>query len=704
MAEIDSRPGEDETTTFPVDWRQWRRIAAEAAGYVFLAWAALVAINVYAFTDPAAQSLAADDLSHVPLIITHLPRNFALVLALIFTLTAAIAPGDAVLRLFRLPYRDAFDRIAFGTAAGLAVLIALAYFLAAVQLLRWQVEALLLILGFAASVVSVRRWISAVPRRRDEVRTPRALVVIFWVLLGASLYIALLAALTPEIGYDARYYHLSEAQRYAQHGGFYNLVASERMWAYALPHYQETLYAFGWVLFGAIGAKLLAWGGAVATVLALVAFSRAWFSSTAVGVLAAMILFASPVVAWSSTTASNDLAPAPLVILALHALLCWRASGSRAALCAAGVFAGITYGIKSFGGFTIVAVGVIIAVIIITRRSTLKAAVGDLAAYAGCVIFALLPALITAEWMIGDPLFPFAANLFSSRYGSSHVSLSGIAAVYNSRLNPGNVISLPWTVTVDSARFHNMVGPIWLTMLPFFLAVPFAVRRRADVIRPLAAFAAIYCAIVVASGAIEFRYVETALPAAALVISYGVLCLDWRAARALQTVLIAYIVVFAALDNGLVARLERNAAAVMGPPYLNWAYLYESLPDSAIQLRYAPMLQYTNAHLDPRRDKIYDGVYLQVINVYSEVPLFNGTQYDGPTGAGEWTLASADAYDRLRDAGCTYVVVSKKMLATLEHASVRQHLAFVIATPSINDSKTEDVLLKVQDPGARGGG
>ena len=117
MAEFKRLPGEGEATAAPVDWR---RLAVEAAGYVFLAWAALVAINVYAFNDPAARSAAGGELSHLPQILTHLPHNVALFFALIFALAAGIAPGDAVLRLFRLPYRDAFDRIAFGTVAGLA--------------------------------------------------------------------------------------------------------------------------------------------------------------------------------------------------------------------------------------------------------------------------------------------------------------------------------------------------------------------------------------------------------------------------------------------------------------------------------------------------------------------------------------------------------------------------------------------------------
>jgi dolichyl-phosphate-mannose-protein mannosyltransferase len=704
MAEVDTQPGGLATSTSPADSPHWRRIAVEAAGYAFLAWAALVAFNVYAFADPAARAAAGGGLSHIAQIITHLPRNFALFFALLFTLGAVIAPGDAVLRLFRLPARDAFDRIAFGTVAGLALLIALAYLLAAVHLLRWEVEATALIAGFVASALAVPRWIKAGSLVPDTVRTSRLLTGIFLAILAVTLYVALLAALTPEVGFDARYYHLVEAERYAQYGGFYDLVASERMWAYAVPHYQETLYAFQWVLFGAVGAKLIAWGGALACVLALVAFSRAWFGSTAVGVVAAAILFASPVITWSATTANTDLASVPFVILAIHALLTWRETGSRWALCAAGVFAGITYGIKPFGAFTVIAIGVVAAFILLSRRTPKKVAITDLMAYAGCAVLALLPALVSSAWLIGDPVYPLATNLFAARYGSTHVTavLAGIQGGHGF-LNPVNLISLPWTMTVDTLTFRNLLGPIWLTTLPLWVAVPFMVRRHTAVIRSLAGFAIVFWALIFVSGAIEFRYSATAAWVIAVLIAYGLLCLDWRGARTLQAVLVTSVVLFCALDNGLLAGLERNATSqtVMGAPYLNWAYLYEGLPEDSVQLQYVPMLQYTNAHLDAHHDKIYDGVYLEVMNLYSEVPLFNGAGYDGPTGLHEWTLMSPDAYQKLRETGCTYVVVAKATLVPLKTAPVWQHLKFITETPSVNGPTSRDELFKVVDQRGR---
>jgi hypothetical protein len=703
MAENNSRSGEGATTNVPVDWR---RIAVEAAGYVFLAWAALVAINVYAFGDPAARTAMSDDLSHLPQILSHVPRNLGAFFGLIFTLAACIAPGDATLRLFRLPYRDAFDRIAFGLIAGLGVLIAVAYFLAAVQLLRWEIEAALLILGFVMSAIEVPRWLKKLPRLTDEIETPRALVVTFAIVLLAALYVALLSSVEPDVGFDARWYHLAQAERYAQHGGFYNLVASERMWAYAAPHYQETLYAFQWVLFGAVGAKLIAWGGALATVLGVVAFARAWLNSTGVGVLAAMILFASPIVVWSTTTSNNDLGAVPFVILALHALLWWRATGSTACLCATGVFAGITYGIKPFGGFTVVVIGAIVAAILLLRRASRKFVVAQLAGYTGSAVLAVLPALVTAQWMIGDPFFPVGATFFPTQFGASHVNsiLSLIATAHHSYLNPVNLLSLPWAITVDSVSFRDLLGPVWLATLPLLLAVPFVARHQSSVIRILAAFVVMFCAFVIVSGAVEFRYAESVLPAVALLIAYGVLCLNWRAARALQAVIVIVIVAFAVLDNSLLRFDQRNAMTpgVMGPVYLNWAYLYDGQPESLVQLQYAPMLQYTNAHLDPRRDKIYDGVHLILMNVYSDVPMFNGSAFDSPEALGEWTLTSPDASARLREAGCTYIVVPREILPSLKHASIWRHLTFVTATPSMNGPKTEDELFKVEGGGEPG--
>ena len=312
-----------------------------------------------------------------------------------------------------------------------------------------------------------------------------------------------------------------------------------------------------------------------------------------------------------------------------------------------------------------------------------------------------LPALVSAQWMIGDPFYPLAANLFSARYGAANVGSTVLASITlkgTGYLNPLRLITLPWALTVDSLTFRNVLGPIWLAMLPLCVVLPFTVRRGADAIRPLAGFAAVFAALVVISGAVEFRYAEPALPAVALLIAYGVLCVDWRPAPVLQTVMIACLVIFCALGNGLLTSLQRNAQimGIAGAQYLNWDYVYGGLPDSAIQLHFAPTVQYLNAHLDPHRDKVYDGVKLEMFNAYSEIPLFNGSMYDGPAGTREWTLTSPDAYARLRETGCTYVVVARESLAALKGASLWRHVAFVVATASMNGPASEDEIFKVQ--------
>jgi hypothetical protein len=678
----------------------WRAAAVEASGYVFLVWAAVVAFNVFAFSDPAARAAAVANLQHIPQLLTHLPRNSGHVLVLILTILAAIGPGDALLRAFRIPARDAFDRIAFGTAAGFAVLIAVAYLLAAAQLLRVEAEVPLLLAGVVFSAVRIRRWVLEMPLVQDAVRIPRPLTIALIVVLAAAMYVNLLGAVHPEVGFDARWYHLSQAERYAQHGGFYNILAAERIWPYALPHYQETLYAFGWVLTGHIGAKLLAWGSAVAIVLATVAFARTWFSSTAAGVLAAMIFFTTPVLAWSTTTGNNDLAAVPFVLLAMHGLLVWRNGGSALPLYGAGLLAGMTYGIKPFGAFTLIAIAIVAAGILISRRTPRPVVARVLAGYAGFAVLGLLPALITATWMIGDPFYPLFASLFPSRYGATAMSQhmgSEIVRRFIEHVTPANVLSLPWSMTTDVVRYRDLMGPVWLATLPVWIAMPFFVRRDAAIIRPLFAFVAVSTAIVFLSGAEEFRYIATSVAIVALFIGYTVFCLDWSRARPLQAVLVATLMAFGILGNPLVTPLLRGAAvsSVMGAEYINWPYLYEGQPESAIQLQWVPILQYTNAHLDPRHDKIYDAATIQLMNVYSEVELFNGTFYQGPAALHEWSLASPDAYEHLRAEGCTYVLLSKPDVPALKGTRVWNHLKFVVEQPGLGGPTVPDELYKV---------
>lgn len=655
----------------------------------FVAWACVVAANVYAFGDPAARAVASLNLSHLGQILTHVPRNAPLVIGLFVTLVAAIAPGDAVLRALRLPARDWFDRLAFGAVAGLGVLIATAYALASLQALRPLVEWPLVAGGFVFSVVAIRRWIATEPAVPDAVVVPRGLTLPVWILLGAALCVCLLGALTPDVGFDARWYHLAQAQRYAQHGGFYNLVAAERIWTFALPHYQETLYAFGWAMFGHIGAKLFAWGDAIVTVLAVVAFARAWFGVTAAGALAALLVFATPVVAWSTTTANTDLAASPFVILALHATLTWQATGRLRPLLGAGLFAGLTYGIKPFGALSVVALALVIGWLSHRARAGARGVARDVGSFVAAAFLPMLPALLTAAWMIGDPFFPAAAKLFSARYGgiATTAVLSDAAATARAEhLRPDRLLALPWSLTVHAARYRALMGPIWLAAAPLWIAVPFVAKRDAGVVKPMFAYVAAFCGLMFLNGALvlETRYIETVLPIIGLLIGYLIFRFDWAQAPATRGALLVVLLVFSGLGNELVVPLERDAlnGRVMGAEYFDFAYLYEGKREADVQQHYAPVLEYTDAHLDPQRDKIYDDVKLSYFNLYSRVPIFNGKASGGPARLNEWTLSSPDAYIRLTRERCTYVITSKTNVAVLMQAPVWRHLRFVAEFPS----------------------
>jgi len=108
--------------------------------------------------------------------------------------------------------------------------------------------------------------------------------------------------------------------------------------------------------------------------------------------------------------------------------------------------------------------------------------------------------------------------------------------------------------------------------------------------------------------------------------------------------------------------------------YLNFPYLYEGAPEREVQLKYVPMIEYINQHLNLRTDKVYDAADGIVFNSYSDIDLFNGAHYDSPAANGEWDLFGPNAYAELRRNNITYVMVFKAEERRLRTSPLFSHL------------------------------
>jgi hypothetical protein len=205
------------------------------------------------------------------------------------------------------------------------------------------------------------------------------------------------------------------------------------------------------------------------------------------------------------------------------------------------------------------------------------------------------------------------------------------------------------------------------------------------------------------TGYVEARYAESLMPAIMLLASFLTIPSPASVlagiARAAYTAILAAIVL---ANTPLAVPMQRFATLpwVMGNVRYDWEYLFHGRPEREVQLAFVPMLEYVNAHLDPRKDKVYvDGVDMYY-NLYSDVDLF-----DGVAGRDEgfltWNLTSPDALARLRANGVDYVAVPQKAKAAVELSPLYSHLDKVVELPRgpfANDSLGQArILYRVAD-------
>jgi len=671
----------------------------------FLLWALAVCAAVFDVGDPAARALVADRFARVPLIVTHVPAGITVLAGVVLFALAVLGPGLAVLRCFRVEWRDRFERLVFALAAGLIVATVVTFLVGSAGLLFKPVGWGMVAAGCALTFVETLRLVRELgPQRARHERKRRGWDrgrIACWAIGAALLVIAittLLGALGPEVEFDARMYHLAEAKRYAAHHGFYNIVAADRAaFQFALPQYQEFLYTDLFALFGATGAKLFAWLGGLFTAAVIVTFARVHFRSHLLGLTAALVFLGTPIVGWGMTTANNDLATAPFGILALHAFLRWLDDRRRAWIVLMGAFAGYNYGVKSTGAFTLFSLLVLLIVAMLRRRSAAAEPRRDYAllpVYCAAALIVMLPAFVRSFTLTGNPVYPYLGALFPLT--PSAVEWNYVASrTFHRALSAGAALALPWTITVDPYHFRNLIGPVWLIALPVWIALAWVARKTQPAIPWIVGFTVLWCAPLWLTGNVEARYAQIPFALVAVLIAYAMTAAaPWTmfGGALLRAVFGAVVVACLVMDSWFLLPLQRHSAenGVMGNQFVAWNYLYEGAPEGAVQG--APDLQYINAHLGPN-DKVYDASLLGQLNLYSDVDLYNGY---GTVRAvlGRWSLVSPDALDRLRAGHITYVDVWAHEVPILRRAPLWPHLHQVFSSEG-TQPKYDRVLFAV---------
>jgi hypothetical protein len=309
----------------------------------------------------------------------------------------------------------------------------------------------------------------------------------------------------------------------------------------------------------------------------------------------------------------------------------------------------------------------------------------NVALFVGPAVVAALPWLITSWIDSGDPVFPFLAAQLAPEYYNATVANEWAHAYeqFGANVSPAAIFWAPWRLTVEADKYRNIIGPVYLALVALVGYAAWKIRRDAAY-RACTAYVAMWFVALYLGRTFEARYAEPAFAVLAVLTAIAVAgVLRNPAFRPVGVVAAVVLAAGIALDEQPLAAYQKHAQLgnVSGLVYYPWDYLYGNEPYDDVQLRYAPAIKYTNATLDPARDKIYDQADLWLFNVYSNVPFYHGSGYDSPAAAGGWSLRSSDARARLQELGIDYVAVFAADTAALRGAALWPSLHQVARIP-----------------------
>jgi hypothetical protein len=387
---------------------------------------------------------------------------------------AALTLGLALFRLLRVRLHQA-ELVCLGFVAGSAVLSLAVLGIAAVGLAFRGV-----FLSMAALTLVTLVWFrrSLLPRERADL--PR--IAVAWKILFAAGLLAygtlqFRQALSPEMSPDGMAYHLGLVNQFDHAHG---LVRIENIYA-ALPQGIEMLYLFGFSIGRNSTGSLIHFTFLVDLALLLALYGRR-FGFPAGGIVAGLLVFASPLVGADGTAAYNDVGLAAVMFAAVYLLALWwkaKSAGLLIACCAVSGFAlAVKYTAVCFALFVVA----VIAFGLRGRPVRRLLPVSLLAVLALSVSVA--PYLIRNAIWFDNPIAFFGNSIFRNPY--FHVSFERDYIANQAHLNGLEWEDMPLQLTLGGTKVEGSFGAAFLAA-PLLLAGVFRPQGRFLLLAILAA-------------------------------------------------------------------------------------------------------------------------------------------------------------------------------------------------------------------------
>jgi 4-amino-4-deoxy-L-arabinose transferase-like glycosyltransferase len=360
--------------------------------------------------------------------------------------------------------------IVYASGIGYGITAYLIFILGMLQVLYPGLAYPVLILGlvalcyrrqdFGSGMQKLFKDIGQVSRSHFSITTWAWLLFIcLFIILNLSI------TLTPPLSKDALIYHLVGPSIFIEHHGI-GFVSGNFYTNF--PFTTEMLFTLGMLLQGAILPKLIHFSFGILTLVGIFQWTASR-SSVSTGLLAGAVYYTLPLVAKLSGWAYIDLSLAFYVLLMIIALLDWNESHHKGLLALAGIFAGLTMGIKYSGIFMVLIITLGAVLFLRVRNSQRDSRIGHAA-----MKVLIISAVVASPWYLknwiltGNPTYPFLYSIFGGREWSQEMARTYAMFLSFVGSGPGvvNYLRLPWDVCFVGGNgrpyFDGFIGPIFL--------------------------------------------------------------------------------------------------------------------------------------------------------------------------------------------------------------------------------------------------
>jgi hypothetical protein len=313
------------------------------------------------------------------------------------------------------------------------------------------------------SLFFMRKWIElfiAAVRKLSHLNY-RSFDILFLIPIALiSLYF--LRSLLPPSGFDALMYHLSCAQQYLEHGGFYNLFFNPQS---DFPMMTEMNYQIGLAFNNDLICRQISLLADCLACGSLLLFCSYLQLGSKASVVAISVLLSMPVMIASVSTCDVDLPLAAWISLSVYTLLHMDCTSSSKKILVPAFFAGMAVGTKIFGIFVF---PLLLLIVINKKDISIK----------NLLTLLLIPSGMGLPWFLKS--FLHKGTILSINHSLINSQGLGLPMGIDTQ-NPVisflvnvflRIAASPWTFSlIPSQHQQEMLGPLFISLLPFAILI-----------------------------------------------------------------------------------------------------------------------------------------------------------------------------------------------------------------------------------------